>query len=147
MLANRSMPPGTIIAELGYADVVLAAAWLCESFGFRERLRIGNHRAQIVFGDTSIVVVHNVRAPAWNPNNVSPAATAGGCRLMVRVSDIDAHHARARSRGTRILHPPTDQPYGERQYSAQDPGGHSWVFSQSIADVNPADWGGELVER
>jgi len=27
-----------------------------------------------------------------------------------------------------------------------DPGGHRWTFSQSIADVDPADWGGTLKE-
>jgi len=39
------------------------------------------------------------------------------------------------------LAPPTDYPYGERQYSAEDLGGHRWTFSQSIADVDPASWG------
>jgi uncharacterized glyoxalase superfamily protein PhnB len=42
--------------------------------------------------------------------------------------------------------PPVDYPYGERQYSAVDPGGHVWTFSESIADVDPASWGGELRE-
>jgi hypothetical protein len=42
--------------------------------------------------------------------------------------------------------PPTDYRYGERQYTAKDVGGHRWTFSQSIADVDPADWGGELVD-
>jgi hypothetical protein len=38
--------------------------------------------------------------------------------------------------------PPRDQPYGDRQYVAEDLGGHHWSFSQSIADVAPEDWGG-----
>jgi uncharacterized glyoxalase superfamily protein PhnB len=59
----------------------------------------------------------------------------------VRVDDVDAHHARAGERGARILGPPADYPYGERQYTAQDPGGHRWTFSQSIADVPLEDWG------
>jgi uncharacterized glyoxalase superfamily protein PhnB len=64
----------------------------------------------------------------------------------VRVEDADAHHARAVAEGATILDQPTDHPYGERQYNAEDPGGHRWTFSQSIADVDPADWGGEVVE-
>jgi uncharacterized glyoxalase superfamily protein PhnB len=32
--------------------------------------------------------------------------------------------------------------YGERQYSAEDPWGHRWTFSQTVADVDPRDWGG-----
>jgi uncharacterized glyoxalase superfamily protein PhnB len=42
--------------------------------------------------------------------------------------------------------PPTDYPYGERQCTVEDLGGHHWTFSQSIADVDPADWGGVLVD-
>lgn len=43
----------------------------------------------------------------------------------------------------RILHPPTDYPYGERQYEVEDLAGHRWTFSQTIADVAPEEWGGE----
>jgi len=65
---------------------------------------------------------------------------------MVRVSDVDSHHRRAIEHGAKILSPPKDYPYGERQYSAVDPGGHRWDFSESIADVDPASWGGELLD-
>ena len=61
---------------------------------------------------------------------------------MVRVEDVDGHYERVKMRGARIVRPPADYPYGERQYTVTDPGGHNWTFSQSIADVNPEDWGG-----
>ena len=32
-------------------------------------------------------------------------------------------------------------PFRERQYTVEDPGGHQWTFSQSIADVAPEDRG------
>jgi uncharacterized glyoxalase superfamily protein PhnB len=62
---------------------------------------------------------------------------------MVRVDDVDVHHDRAQLRGARVLHPPTDYPYGERQYEVEDPAGHRWTFSETIADVAPEDWGAE----
>ena len=65
---------------------------------------------------------------------------------MVRVADVDAHHIRAIAAGANNVSAPADYPYGERQYSALDPEGHRWIFSQSIADVDPASWGGELLE-
>ena len=37
--------------------------------------------------------------------------------------------------------------FGERQYSAQDPAGHHWTFSQTLADVAPEEWGGSLLSR
>jgi uncharacterized glyoxalase superfamily protein PhnB len=133
MLENRSMPQSTIIPEVPYPDVRQAAEWLCRCFGFVERLRIGNHRAQLSYGRGSIVVVEQGEGPA------------AGQATMVRVDDVDQHHAHCRLEGVRILSPPTDYPYGERQYTALDLAGHRWTFSQSITDVDPADWGGELL--
>jgi uncharacterized glyoxalase superfamily protein PhnB len=135
-IPNRSMPSSTIIPVLAYDDVAEAADWLCAAFGFVERLRIGDHRIQLAFGDGAIVV-NQLQAPYACDYSHS---------LMVRVDDVDAHCERAREHGARILHPPTDYPFGERQYTAEDPGGHQWTFSQSIADVDPADWGGTTPE-
>ncbi|MDB4906170.1 MAG: glyoxalase [Gemmatimonadetes bacterium] len=127
------MPPGDVIPVLAYPDPLAAAQWLCAAFGFREHLRIGDHRVQLLVGRGSLVVT---------------GGGAGGVEngwVMVRVADVDSHAAAAMASGARILQPPTDHPYGERQYSAEDPHGHRWTFSQSIADSNPADWGGTLV--
>ena len=39
MRRNRSIPDAAVIPELGYPDVPAAARWLCDAFGFAERLR------------------------------------------------------------------------------------------------------------
>ncbi|MDP9262596.1 MAG: VOC family protein [Actinomycetota bacterium] len=127
-MRNRSVPAATVIPELAYADVVEASDWLCNAFGFEVRLRIGDHRAQLVFGDGAVIVIEL-------------GERSGTSSVLVRVEDADAHHERAARAGARILDPPTDYPYGERQYNAEDLGGHRWTFSQSIADVDPASWG------
>src|SRR2546425_7424475 len=57
MKPNRSIPDCVVIPELAYADVGEAVAWLCDAFGFRERLRIANHRAQLTIGANGAVVV------------------------------------------------------------------------------------------
>jgi len=138
MISNRSMPPGTIIPELAYPDVREAARWLCRAFGFRERLRIANHRVQLVLGDASMVAIE--MPPGQDTE--SRLATHG---VMVHVVDVRAHHDRAKAAGARITNPPTDYPFGERQYSALDLAGHRWTFSESIADIDPSTWGGDLV--
>jgi uncharacterized glyoxalase superfamily protein PhnB len=66
--------------------------------------------------------------------------------VQIFIPDLDAHYEQARRAGAEIISPPADYPYGERQYSAQDPVGRRWTFSQSIANVDPAEWGGELLE-
>jgi uncharacterized glyoxalase superfamily protein PhnB len=133
MKTNRTMPEASIIPELGYEDVGAAIDWLCEAFGFRVRWRAGDHRAQLAFGNGCIAVTERTYVTAARS-------------LLVRVDDVDAHHARASAHGARILAEPSDYPYGERQYSAEDPGGNGWTFSESIADVEPEDWGGTTVD-
>jgi uncharacterized glyoxalase superfamily protein PhnB len=144
---NRSMPEPVVIPELAYPDAGQAAAWLCDVFGFQERLRIGNHRAQLSYKQGAVIVTE---LPGSQPGPAQAAPESSSTRqithsIMVRVEDVDHHYHQALQNGARILHPPTDYPYGERQYTAEDPGGHIWTFSQSIADVDPTSWGGELL--
>jgi len=137
-ISNRSMPPGTIIPELAYPDVREAAQWLCRAFGLRERLRIANHRVQLILGDASMVAIEL-------PPELAIAVRLATHAVMVHVPDVHAHHDRAKAAGARITNPPADYPFGERQYSALDLAGHRWTFSQSIADIDPSTWGGELL--
>jgi uncharacterized glyoxalase superfamily protein PhnB len=137
---NRSIPTATVIPVLIYPDVREAVAWLTEAFGFEERLQIGEaHRSQMNVGDGGAVIAADVRG-----DRVPPRSGAVTHQLKVRVEDVDAHYARAREHGATILQEPTDFEYGEREYDAADPWGHRWQFSQTLEDVDPASWGGEL---
>src|SRR5258705_5823881 len=134
MIMNRSMPPSSVITpELPYPDVREAVDWLRRSFGFVERLRVGDHRAQLLFGQGSVIVTGQGGHP-------------GASSVLVRVDDVDNHYEHAKQVGARILSPPVDYPYGERQYRVEDLAGHRWTFSQTIADIDPKTWGGTLFE-
>jgi len=135
--SNASMPASTVIPVLSYPDVPRAVSWLCSAFGFTERLRIGSHRVQLSIGGSALVV-------AQSPSGLPDSASAGHS-VMVRVGSADAHFRNAVSAGAQVLSEPITQPYGERQYSAQDPWGHVWVFSETVANVEPSAWGGEFV--
>ena len=52
---NRSVPEATVIPVLVYPDVVEATGRLCNAFGFSLRLRIAEHRAQLVYGDGAVI--------------------------------------------------------------------------------------------
>jgi len=124
-----------------YPDVRAAVAWLCTAFGFVERIRIGeSHRSQLRFGDGALIVadVRNERRPP-RPGEVTHS-------VVVRVDDASAHCERAKANGARIIMEPRDFEYGERQYTAEDPAGHQWTFSETLADVAPEDWGGTSIE-
>ena len=140
MKTNRSIPAATVIPVLTCPDVREAVSWLSAAFGFVERVRIGeNHRAQLWFGDGAVIVA-DVRGDRRPP---PPGAVTHS--VMVRVDDARAHCEQARAHGARILLEPTDFEYGERQYQAEDPAGHQWTFSETLADVAPEEWGGESV--
>jgi uncharacterized glyoxalase superfamily protein PhnB len=137
---NRSIPSSTVIPVLVYPDVREAVAWLSAAFGFVERVRIGeNHRAQLRVGDGAVIVgdVHGERRP--------PRSGEVTHSVMVRVADARSHCEQARAHGARIVMEPTDFEFGERQYTAEDPAGHRWTFSQTLADVAPEEWGGQSV--
>jgi uncharacterized glyoxalase superfamily protein PhnB len=138
---NRSVPSPTVIPVLIYPDVREAVAWLTEAFGFAERLQIGeSHRSQMTVPHGGAVIIGDVRGDRRPPR---PGEVTSS--VMVRVDDVRAHCEHARGHGATILMEPTDFEYGERQYTAQDPAGHRWTFSETLADVDPAEWGGQLV--
>lgn len=130
MLSNRSIPRSTVLPELAYPDIGEAIDRLCDAFGFTLRIRIGDHRAQLNVGDGAVILIERNR-------NVALQSA-----VMVRVEDVNAHCERARHAGVRIVREPADYPYGERQYNVEDFAGHHWCFTQSIADIDPRDWGG-----
>jgi len=124
------MPRSTVLPEIAYRDIGKAITHLCEAFGFTLRIRMGDHRAQLNAGDGAVILIQ----PDGN--------VARTCSVMVRVDDVDGHCARARKCGVLIVREPANYPYGERQYNAVDFAGHRWCFSQSVADVEPTEWGG-----
>jgi uncharacterized glyoxalase superfamily protein PhnB len=140
MVVNRSAPRATVVPILVYEDVAKAIEWLCDSFGFTERLRAEGangsvSHAQLAIAEGAVMLGRpggEFRPP--RPNEVSQY-------VLVHVEAVDEHFERARRRGAQILKSPMDMPFGERQYTAQDPWGHRWTFSQSIADVALEAWG------
>ena len=140
MIINRSAPRATVVPILVYEDVEKAVDWLCGTFGFTERLRAARPgdsvtHAQLAVGEGAVMLGRqggDFRPP--RPNEVSQYVT-------VHVENVNAHFEHARQCGAQILKAPTDMPFGERQYTVEDPWGHRWTFSQSIADVAPEAWG------
>jgi uncharacterized glyoxalase superfamily protein PhnB len=138
---NRSIPTASVVPVLIYPDVREAVAWLEGAFGFSERVQIGEHHRSQMNAGGGAVIIGDVRS-----DRTPPRAGEVTHSVMVRVQDAEAHFERARAFGARILMEPTDFEYGERQYSAEDPAGHQWTFSETRADVHPDEWGGILVD-
>jgi len=131
----------SVTPVLTYPNVPEAVDWLVRVFGFAERVRIGDHRAQLSFGDGALIVADD------SGDRSAPTADAGVTHsVMLRVDEIDQHYADVQAAGVTTLSEPTDMPYGERQYSVRDPAGHRWTITQSVTDVAPEDWGGQTIQ-
>jgi len=142
MITNRSAPSATVVPILVYEDVSEALTWLCAAFGFTERLRVERDgvigHAQVSVGDGAIMLGRQ-GGPFRAPQGDEVSAY-----VHVTVDDVNAHHQRAVRHGARVMQSPHDMPFGVRQYTAIDPGGHRWTFSQNIADVAPEAWGATI---
>lgn len=134
--ANRSMPDAAFLPTRSYPDVEVAVDWLVHVLGCRERLRVPGDRVQLTLGDGAVVVA------AWDPASAPASGGRPPATLLVRVADVDAAWERALARGATSLNAPATQPFGERQALVRDPAGHAWMLSQTVADVDPAQWGG-----
>jgi uncharacterized glyoxalase superfamily protein PhnB len=144
-MVNQSAPSSTVVPLLIYEDVGKAIDFLCGAFGFSERLRaerggVVGH-AQLVVAEGAIMLGRQAgeyRAP--RPGEVHQY-------VVVHVDDVDRHFEHAKRSGARIVETPDDKPFGERQYTVEDPEGHRWTFSQHVADVRPQQWGATLAVK
>jgi uncharacterized glyoxalase superfamily protein PhnB len=131
-----------------YDDAAAAIDWLCRAFGFEVRLKVEGEggrieHSELVFGE-GLVMVGQAGGRASRPNPLpckSPRALGGSntqC-IMVFVDDADAHCARAKAAGAKIIDPPETHDYGDdywadRGYRAEDLEGHNWWFYHRVRD-------------
>src|SRR5262245_61703845 len=139
----KSPPPGwpRLSSALFYSDASKAIDWLTRAFGFETRLKIEGDAGQIVhseltFGE-ALVMVASSRAEenAKSPREIGGANTQS---LFLYVDDVEAHCARARAAGGKIVKDPETKDYGEeywsdRTYQVEDPEGHRWWFGQRMS--------------
>ena len=133
-----------IMPSLRYDDVGGALAWLSEVFGLREYLRWSSpdgvvHHAEMRVGN-GFVELAGATGEQPSPRRLGHASSA----LVVLVDDVDSHYERARAGGATIIASLEDKPWGLRQYTAEDPEGHRWQFSQQTRRVAPHEWGARL---
>lgn len=129
---------------ISYENVGAAVDWLTKAFGFEERgERYAEPDGTVTHAELTLggaLVMLGSPGPEYR----SPARHAEECEqarrwlepphvvdgVLVYVSDVDAHHERARAAGATVLAGPTDEPYG-RFYNAADLEGHRWMFMQA----------------
>ena len=130
------------ISSVIYKDNRAALKWLQKAFGFEPSEVLTDAKdnivhAEMTHGDGVIMISNEFTSWAKSPDSVGGANTQ---RVHVRLEKgIDEHCARARAAGAKVAMEPADQFYGDRTYSAMDPEGHHWTFSQMVKAVTTAE--------
>ena len=99
-MVNRSAPNAAVVPILIYPDVAAAIEWLCDAFGFQERLRASGRdgivgHAQLTSGGGDIMI-----GRAGGPF-VAPERDRTHQYVLIAVDSVDSHFERARTRGAR----------------------------------------------
>jgi uncharacterized glyoxalase superfamily protein PhnB len=139
-MKNRSVPCETVLPHVTYQNVADAVAWLARNFGFIEHYRYGPpgepSGAQVHLGNACIML------GAAGSDSATPAQLGRRTQMLtVFVDDVDAHFARTKTAGAKIVEELQETCYGERQYGVEDLDGHKWLFSQHARDISPDEWG------
>lgn len=125
-----------------YQEPAAMLDWLEQAFGFRRAMVITDEagavaHAELSFGDGIVMV-----GGEWSASARSPRSVGGANTQTIHVhlkDDLEAHCARARAAGARIIMEPEEQFYSDRVYRALDPEGHAWVFAQTVRWVSRED--------
>jgi len=124
-----------VVPVLVYEDIEAAQRFLVRAFGFEASALDRDGEGRAVHGEVStggaVMWLHRVTADHGLVSPRSLPAASGG--LVVMVDDVDAHHRRASEAVATVERPPSDMPYGQREYSARDPEGARWYFAKRLS--------------
>jgi len=117
------MTKPTFYPAFNYRDAAAAIDWLVRAFGFELILRVDDGKGGIAHAELAYedgVIMLGSPNPLMGPMAVQ--------HTYVAVKDPDAHHARAKAAGAKIVMELRDTDYGSRDYACEDLEGHRWYF-------------------
>jgi DNA-binding transcriptional MerR regulator len=118
------------ISILVYEDIAATHDYLVRVFGLGEGHLERDGEGHCIHGELQagdgVIWLHQVSPKFGLASPKSLRASTGMTAVMV--DDVESHHERAVAEGADIVYPPTDMPYGVREYSARDPEGGLWSF-------------------
>jgi uncharacterized glyoxalase superfamily protein PhnB len=132
MTVTTPATASTIMPAMRYRDANAAIDWLCNVFGFQRHAvypgpnnTVGH--AELTLGGGMIMLgsgkddEHSRRFKS--PSDLGDQETRS---VYIVVTDVDAVYARAKNAGGKIVRELQNTDYGSREFSVQDPEGHSW---------------------
>ena len=143
-MANvKPIPNGysTVVPYVSVKNASDAIAYYKKAFGAEELVRmpmpdgkVGH--AELKIGDSILMLADEMDHPdaiAKSPRTLG-GVTSG---LALYVADCDAVFNRAVEAGGKVRRPLTNQFYGDRSGTIEDPFGHCWTIGTHVEDVPP----------
>lgn len=123
--------------RMTFKDVARAMEFYSHAFGAKETFRFelgsGIPHAEMTIGDSVIFFTEE-----WPDGDRYSAETLGNSPVLmsVQVRDVDAFVDRAVARGATLVLSPTNQFYGYRDATVQDPFGYKWSVRTVIEEMS-----------
>jgi PhnB protein len=139
VLKTKPIPKGyhAVTPYLSVQGAADAIAFYKKAFGAKEVMRMPGPRetighAEVQVGDSRIML-----ADEFPEMNFRSPRAVGGTPVTIHlyVTDVDKVVKKAVAAGAKLLRPVTDQFYGDRSGSLEDPFGHVWHIATHIEDV------------
>jgi PhnB protein len=142
-MAVKAIPDGyhSVTPYLMMDGAAAAIAFYQEVFGATELFRMNDPKghvshAEIRIGDSVVMLADtHPGTPCSGPRSLG-GSTVG---LMIYLDNVDTVFARALRAGGKSLRPLTNQFYGDRSGTLEDPFGHVWTIATHIEDVPPEE--------
>ncbi len=124
---NPAIEPRPFAFVLAVPDLKRTAAYFREALGFTIEwpADIGWHLA--TRGTARIMMGHC--PDAMHPRKTGDHNYFG----YLHVDDIDGLYAEWKARGAMLPHPPTDKPWGMREFQVDTPDGHRFMVGKELA--------------
>jgi uncharacterized glyoxalase superfamily protein PhnB len=125
-------PDPQVVPYLLYEDAGGAMDWLVRVFGFSERLRDEQSDGTVRHGELVLDNGGVIMLGCPGPGFRGPAKLGEVTQLQcVTITDLERHRARAMTAGA-VVSEISTRANQARSYSADDPEGHRWYFSEPL---------------
>jgi uncharacterized glyoxalase superfamily protein PhnB len=126
-------PHSTVIPGHRYRNAHAAIDWLCKVLGFEHHAIYPGEDGTIAHAELTLgggmIMLGSSKNDEYSHGFKSPQELGGieTRSVYIFVPDADAAYARAEAAGAVIVRPLADTPYGSREFTVNDPEGHSWT--------------------
>jgi PhnB protein len=140
-IESTPQPSSTLVPYLCYRDAAAAIEFYKRAFGATELMRLVEPTGKIGHAELQIGNAVFMLSDEYPDYDAVSAETLGGSpiKLHLYVPDVDQFAERAIEAGATVIRPVTDEFYGDRTGTFQDPFGYRWSIATHQKDIPVAD--------